>query len=247
MNTKNAEFQNSILAQIYEDLNTFDEDEAFWLERVSELWINSVVDFWCWSGLFTVRLLGEVDTIVGIEPSWEMLKIARTKDNSEQIQWMKWSTDKLDWIKTDLVLMTSHVSQFLVDDSEWKEFLSKAYESLNIWGYLLFDSKNPLLKPWENYTREKTNRTKETKFGHVNIQVEVKETVWNIITHSIHYKFIDTWEQYTSDNTLVYKTKEELEKDLLDAWFTISKIYWDWDGDEYTPLCREMIFLAQKK
>jgi hypothetical protein len=44
---KNAEFEDSKLAQIYEDFNQFSEDEDFWLTVIAQLNITDITDFGC--------------------------------------------------------------------------------------------------------------------------------------------------------------------------------------------------------
>lgn len=243
---KNAEFKNTKLAQIYEDFNNFSTDEDFWLERIQELSPKHITDFWSGTGLFTCQLEQLGYSVTWIEPALPVLEIAKSKPNGNKIQWLHWSSEKLKDFKTDLVLLTSHVAQFLTHANDWKIFLTNSFNVLHSWGYIMFDSKNPVLKTWESYSREKYNRTKSTQFWDVNMQIELWEIEWNIVSHTIHYSFVDTWEELVSENTLIYRTKEEIEKDLREAGFRITQVYWDWDGDMYSPHHSEMIFLAQK-
>ena len=243
---KNAEFNNKKLAQIYENFNQFSEDEDFWLRIIKSLWVKNIIDFWAGTWIFTLVLLDRWYELIAIEPSHEMLAIAKSKTHSDRIKWLQWSTNKLEGFKTDLILMTSHVAQFITGDNEWRELLEKSHAALNSWWYILFDSKNPLLKPWENYTRENYNRTKDTVFWEVNMQIDLKDISGNVITHSIHYNFLETWEKFVSDNTLIYRSKGEIEESLKKAGFEIIKTYGDWSSQEYSEESSEMIFLAQK-
>jgi hypothetical protein len=143
--------------------------------------------------------------------------------------------------------MTSHVAQFLINENDWKVFLKNSCDVLNSWGHILFDSRNPLLKPWEGYSRKKYNRTQSTQFWDVNMQIELWKKRGNVVWHVIHYNFKNTGEELISENVLIYRTKEEIEQSLEEVGFKIIQVYWDWDGDEYTPEHWEMIFLAQKK
>jgi len=184
--------------------------------------------------------------MVGIDPAKPMLLQAIKKDKDQKIKYIHGGYKKLKNLKAELVLMTSHVSQFIIDDEEWNIFLQNSYNVLESEWYILFDSKNPLLKPWENYTTEKYNITKDTKFGQVNLQIEAWEKFWNVITHHLYYKFLETWEQCISNNTLVYRTQQNLVVSLRENGFQIIKIYGGWTWTDYTDLSSEMIFLAKK-
>jgi SAM-dependent methyltransferase len=246
-NIKNAEFKNERLAQIYENFNQFSDDEDFWLNTIWGLGVEDITDFGCGTGLFTGKLSELGYSLRWIEPALPMIEQAKEKDSDNKITYIHWGYEELQGFSTDLVLMTSHVSQFIINTDEWNTLLSNAYEVLSTWWYILFDSKNSLLKPWENYIRENYNRTKDTKFWPVNMQIEVSKVKWNVITHDIHYTFLDTQEELISSNTLIYKTKEEIQQSLLANGFRIIKVYGDWKGKEYKDTNSEMIFLVQKK
>ena len=243
--TRNAEFQNLKLAQIYESFNQFSEDENFWLSIINGLTISNITDFWCWTWLLTHRLMELWYTVRWIEPASAMLEQARNKEWSEKIEYIEWDYKKLEKSSTELILMTSHVAQF-ISENEWEDFLRKAFDALKEWWYILFDTKNPIPKPWGNYTREKYNKTKDTPFWRVNIQIETTNISWNEVEHTIYYTFEDTWEKLESKNNLVYRKKNELEKSLIKAWFKVIKVYGLWDSREYNDDCEEIIFLAKK-
>lgn len=243
--TKNAEFQNLKLAQIYEYFNQFSEDEDFWLRTIKTLNISDITDFWCGTWLLTHKLMELWYSVRWIEPAKAMLEEAKKKEWSEKIVYIEWDYKKLEWFSTELILMTSHVAQFIWEN-EWEDFLRKSFDVLKKWGYMLFDTKNPLQKPWENYTRTKCNKTKDTPCWNVNMQIETTNIEWNSIEHTIYYTFENTWDKLESKNTLLYRSKDELEKSLVHAGFTIVKIYGGWDLGWYSDACEEIIFLAKK-
>lgn len=242
---KNAEFQDLKLSQIYEDFNQFSEDEYFWISVIEKLGISDITDFGCWTWLLTHKLMELWYKMRWIEPARAMLLQAMNKKGGNKVTYIEWDYRVLENFSTDLVLMTSHVVQFIWE-TEWILFLQKAYWVLEQWWYILFDSKNPLPEPWKNYTKEKYNKTKETQFWPVNIQVETTETLWNTSEHTIYYTFESTWEQLISRNSLIYRTKDELERSLVNVGFNIVNIYGWWDLRTYNDTCEEMIFLAKK-
>ncbi len=245
MNAQNAEFQNLKLAKIYESFNQFSEDEDFWLTTINSLSISTITDFGCWTWLLTHKLMGLWYTIRWIEPANAMLEQAKNKEWSEKIEYIEWDYRKLKDSSTELILMTSHVAQFIWE-AEWEVFLEKSFGALKEWWYILLDSKNPLLKPWENYTIEKYNKTKDTPFWRVNMQIETTNISWNVVEHTIYYTFEDTWEKLESKNTLVYRSKDELEKSLIKTGYQIVKVYGWWDSGWYSDNSEEIIFLAKK-
>ena len=59
-----------------------------------------------------------------------MLLQAIEKDKDNKIEYIHGNYKKLEGFETELVLMTSHVAQFIADDSEWNELLQNSYKIL---------------------------------------------------------------------------------------------------------------------
>lgn len=53
-------------------------------------------------------------------------------------------------------------------------------------------------------------------------------------------------EELTSVNTLIFRTREEIEQSLTNAGFTIDKMYGNWDWSIATKESPEFIFVAKR-
>ena len=242
-----AEFGNPRLAKIYDSFNFLTDDESFWLKIVKELPIESVVDLGCGTGLLTTKLAKLGYKTIGIEPAPSMLKLAKEKPHADLVEWIEGSYEKLAEEKADLVIMTSHVAQFFLDESVWLAAVQRIYESLKPGGYIFFDSKNSSLEPWTKWTRELSSKIANTPLGEVESWVELKQINDNRVQYEIHYLFLDNQEKLISKNELVYRTQSELMRDLENASFRIEKVYGNWDASAFDEKSSpEMIFLAEK-
>jgi ubiquinone/menaquinone biosynthesis C-methylase UbiE len=242
-----AEFNNPRLAKIYDSFNALTDDETFWLKKIESLHVTNISDLGCGTGLLTCKLAGFGYNITGIDPASSMLEVAKNKLYADKVKWRKGSSEQLEKNSNDLVVMTSHVAQFFVKNYEWNKSLKDIYDSLKPGAYLLFDSKNPLLKPWKKWNKEESYRILQSSEGKVESWIELISIKGNKVQFKIHYLFIDTQEKMVSNMELVYRSKNQLIKDLEQNGFELQKTYGNWDGrnlDENSP---EMIFLAKKK
>jgi len=150
-------------------------------------------------------------------------------------------------LKSDLVLMTSHVAQFFLKDSEWNAMLKAASEALNSGGYILFDSRRSLPESFQKWPTKEARRTVvDPKEGKIEYWVELIETTDKLGRYKLHYFFTETGDQVISEDAIIFRTKEEILSSLENAGFIIETIYGDWDASKYNETSPEMIFLARR-
>ena len=132
-----TEFSDPRLTALYDKLNPFSEDSEFFCGLVKNLHTKTVIDLGCETGLLTCELASRGHNMIGIEPSEAMLVIARDKQYADQIKWMIGSFEQMKNLKADMVIMTSHVAQFFLEDVEWQKMLQTSYNTLEDDGYLV--------------------------------------------------------------------------------------------------------------
>ncbi len=236
------EFSDSRQVALYDAFNSLGADEEFFCGEVTKLSPSLVVDLGCGTGLLTCELTRRGFNIIGIEPASEMLNLARQKPYADKVRWIEGSHEKLHGLNADLVLMTSHVAQFFLEDEDWEEMLKSAQNGLTSSGRLIFDSKNPLIKPWEKWSR----KTSTKKVGQVERWYELTKVEGSRVRYEIHY-LLESGEELISNNELVYRSEEEITKSLLDAGFSVESVYGDWDGSPFDATSPEMIFVAVRE
>lgn len=247
-NKKYEEFNDARLARIYDLFNWLHQDEVFWLDQIAKISPKRVIDFGCWTGLLTCKIAEKWYSVVWIDPAKSMLDLAINKPFIDKVVWIIWSTEVLTTLwEVDVIVMTSHVAQFFVGDSEWKKLLVEAYSCLSKWGYILFDSKNPNLAPWKSWIKEKSLHQKQADNENIEMWTELLELWEKTTKHKHHYTFERSWETLTASTTLIYRSKDEIVRDLEDIGFIIENIYWNFYWKKYNEnTSKEMIFLARK-
>jgi len=244
INPTYAEFSDPRLVALYDTANALGDDSDFFCNIAKKLSSSSIIDLGCGTGLLTCELAKRGHKMIGIEPSEEMLNVAQHKKYSEQVRWIKGGYEKLEGLQAEMVLMTSHVAQFFTDDKEWQKMLKATNKALKPGGYIIFDSRNPLTKPWEKWTRETSSKKFDTSNGEIEMWYQLLKLENNCVLYEIHYFFIKTNKELVSVNKLIYRSQEDIIQSLSDAGFMIQNIYGNWDSSPFGEKSPEMIFVA---
>ncbi len=239
-----TEFSDPRLVALYDTFNGLGADSEFMCQQAEKLSASSIIDLGCGTGLLTCELAKRGHKTIGVEPSVAMLAVARTKPYAEKVKWIEGGFEQMNDLHADMIFMTSHVAQFFIDDKKWQSMLEVAHKTLNSGGHLVFDIKNPLTKPWEKWTREKSSRKKDTTNGQVEMWYELREIKENRVLYEIHYFFTNSGEELISVNELIYRSQEEIIQSLSNVGFVVENIYGDWDSRPIDSTSPEMIFIA---
>lgn len=125
-NTTSKQFSDPLLVSAYDALNAFGDDSDFWLREIERLSPKTIIDLGCGTGLLTCELAKRGYNMIGVEPAGKMLDIARKKPYADKVQWIEGGYEQFEGLKADMILMTSHVAQFFLDDDKWEAMLKAA-------------------------------------------------------------------------------------------------------------------------
>ncbi len=241
------QFSDPLLVSAYDALNAFGEDSDFWLAEIERLSPKTIIDLGCGTGLLTCELARRGYDMIGVEPAGKMLDIARKKPDAEKVQWIEGGYEKFEGLKADMVLMTSHVAQFFLEDKEWESMLEASHKALNPGGHVVFDSRTPIFPPYQTWpTEESPRRIEDPSLGPIDWHYKLLGIESNRVRYELHFHFINSDEKITSTDELIFRSQEEITQSLKDAGFEIEKIYGDWDGSLAAPTSPEMIFVATR-
>lgn len=244
---ESTQFSNPLLVSAYDALNVFGEDTKFWLKEIERLRPKTIIDLGCGTGLLTCELAKRGYTMIGVEPAGKMLDIAREKPYADKVRWIHGGYEKLDGLQADMVMMTSHVAQFFLEDKEWQAMLEVSNTALSRSGYILFDSRPPVFPPYQTWpTKEYPRRIEDTTLGLIDWYYQLLGIEDNRVRYQLHFYFIDSGEKITSTDELIFRSQEELTHSLEEAGFTIVTVYGDWDGSVVTSESPELIFVAKR-
>lgn len=213
----------------------------------AELSASSIIDIGCGTGAITCELAGLVYGITGIDPSPEMLKLARTRPGGDLVRWIEGDASSLQGSPEDLAIMTGHVAQVIIDEDVWRRTLSGIHGALRSGGHVAFESRNPAARGWLAWTPEKSfRRMEDTPFGEVEVWWRLLEVSGDMVRYEIHHRFADSGEEAVSINQLRFRSQVELAESLIDSGFTVRHVFGDWSREPVGPTGPELIYIATR-
>lgn len=138
--------------------------------------------------------------------------------------------------------MTANVAQAIAAPEAWEGTLRGAYEALRPGGRLVFETRDPAVRAWEEWTREHSYRVTEVPaVGPVESWVELVEVSGPLVTFRWTYGFAADGQVLTSDSTLRFREREEVEQDLIARGYVVDEV-----RDAPDRPGREFVFLARR-
>jgi SAM-dependent methyltransferase len=160
-----ALFADPRLAPLYD---LFDDDRCdldAYLAIVDELGVRRVLDVGCGTGSFAVLLAVRGVEVVAVDPAEASLDVARQKAAADLVRWQHGDAKALPELEVDLVTLTGNVAQAIFDPAAWRDTLAVVRGTLRQGGYLVFETRDPARRAWEEWTPENTRRALELPDG----------------------------------------------------------------------------------
>lgn len=208
----------------------------------AEFGAHQVLDIGCGTGVFALLLADRGIEVVGVDPASASVDVARAKPGSERVRWIRGDATDLPPLQVDLVTMTANVAQAIVDPQTWRTTLRGTYEALRPGGRLVFETRDPARRAWEEWTRELSHRVTEIPgVGSVESWVQVIEVSPPLVTFRGTYGFAADAEVLTSDSTLRFRERAEVERDLAAQGYVVDEV-----RDAPDRPGREFVFVARR-
>lgn len=219
-------FEDPRLAQLYD---VFDPDRSeldVYCAIVEELGARRVLDVGCGTGTFACMLASRGLAVVGLDPALASLDVARTKPGADAVRWIHSGVEvPLDDVEVDLVTMTGNVAQVFVADDEWATVLGAAHAVIRPGGHLVFESRVPEDRAWQRWTPERTRERRTVPgAGTVERWMEVTDTRPGTVSFRSTFFFQTDGSTLTSDSTLRFRSRDELEDTLGSAGFAVEEV-----------------------
>jgi len=235
-------FGHPRLAAIYDPLDPDRADLDPYLRIAEELGARRVLDIGCGTGVFALLLAGRGMEVIGLDPAGASLDVARAKPGGERVRWIHGDATALPPLRVDLVTMTANVSQAIADPGAWDATLRSAHDCLRPGGHLVFETRDPARRAWEEWTREHSRRTTRIPgAGPVESWVELTDVSPPLISFRWTYVFAADGERLTCDSTLRFRTRPEIEADLAAHGFLPAAV-----RDAPDRPGRELVFVARR-
>lgn len=244
--TASAEFEDPRLVSLYDHLNPWAADNAFYLALAPKQ-PSEILDVGCGTGALACRYAELGHRVVGVDPSESMLAFARTRPSGDRVEWIQGRAQDLSCeARFDLIVMTGHAFQFLAEDSDIRSTLGNMRSLLCADGRIAFETRNPLERAWERWTKALTRKRIRSGADVVEVWVEAESHSKGEVHYSVHYRFESGGPTLVSTSTLRFLGREQLEPHILRAGLRLERVLGDWDGSPYSEESREIIVIASR-
>ncbi|MFD2767965.1 class I SAM-dependent methyltransferase [Micromonospora eburnea] len=230
------------LAAIYDALDCDRSDLDAYVRMAEEFEARRVLDIGCGTGVFALLLAPRGIEVVGVDPAGASIDVARSKPGSERVRWICGDSAALPPLRVDLATMTGNVAQAIADPRMWQSTLRRAYEALRPGGRLVFETRDPARRAWEEWNREESYRvTGIPGVGVVESWVQVIEVSLPLVTFRWTYVFAADGQVLTSDSTLRFRERQEVEAELVAQGYVVEDV-----RDAPDRPGREFVFVARR-
>lgn len=236
-------FTHPRLAAVYDVLEGDRSDLDAYVRMVEEFGVREVVDVGCGTGVFALMLAARGIGVVGVDPALASLDVARGRAGSERVRWVHGDARELPPLEVDLVTMTANVAQQIVEADAWRGTLRAAYAALRPGGRLVFETRDPARRAWEEWNREASYGVTDVggEVGTVEAWVEVSRVEGQLVSFRWTCVFAADGAVLTSDSTLRFRERPEVEADLVAAGFEVEDV-----RDAPDRPGREFVFVARR-
>ncbi len=235
-------FEHPRLVAIYDALDPDRSDLDVYVAIAEEFGARRVLDVGCGTGTFALLLADRGLEVTGVDPAGGSLDVARAKLGAERVQWIHGDATALPPLRMDLATMTANVAQAIVDPKRWKATLRGAYDALRPGGHLVFETRDPAYRAWQEWNRTASYSVTEIEgVGTVESWVDVTDVSGPLVTFCSTVVFASDGEVLTSDSTLRFREPAEIEAALIRHGYVVDEIR----GAPDRP-GRELVFLARR-
>jgi SAM-dependent methyltransferase len=231
------------LVEVYDFDSPWSADRDFYFNLAGAPPLN-ILDVGCGTGILSLAYAYEGHRVTGVDPSGEMLRRAREKDNNRSVEWIQCAAQDFRSDKRfELIIMTGHAFQVLLTDEDILATLNVMRNHLAPAGRIAFESRNPAI----DWTEDWNYRIElERPHGRVVETRRLIERRDDLLSFELTYEFED--ETLVSASTLRFLRCERVLELLSTSGLQVVKLSGDWDHapfDEATS--REMIFIVAEE
>jgi len=235
-------FADRRLAEIYDPLDPDRSDLDAYATLVEAFGAHSVLDIGCGTGTFACLLAGKGIDVVAVDPAAASLEVANGKPGADRVHWVLGDATTLPTLSVDVATMTGNVAQVFVTDDEWSATLRGIRSALRQGGRFMFEARDPSREAWRAWDNvDSHDRVDLPGVGMIEHWGEVTAMNGQLITFRWTFHFERSGETITSDSTLRFRERDEIELSLRTAGFGLLDVR---DAPDRPGL--EFVFIAER-
>ncbi len=237
-----AQFADPRLAAVYDALDPDRGDLDAYLTMAQAFDARTVVDVGCGTGTLAVLLAARGFEVVGVDPAAASLAVARAKPFADAVRWIHGVAADLPDLSADLVVMTANVAQAVVEPADWTATLAAAARVLRPGGRLVFETRDPAAEGWREWNPLWSRAFANVPgVGPVESFTELTTVELPLVSFTTTFRFGADGSELTSDSTLRFRSRAEVEENLVAQGFVVDDV-----RDAPDRPGREFVFVARR-
>ncbi|MEW9550657.1 class I SAM-dependent methyltransferase [Nonomuraea sp. NPDC050783] len=238
------QFEDPRLASVYDPLDPDRSDLDLYAAIAAELGARGVLDVGCGTGTFALLLAGRGLEVTGLDPAAASLAVARAKPGADRVRWIHGDARALPGaappVRADLATMTGNVAQAITEPDDWRTTLREVRQALRPGGHLVFETRVPARRAWLEWNRADSYQATDVEgVGRVEQWYDLLDVQGPLVTFRGTWVFARDGAVLTSDSTLRFREREEVEADLAAHGYVVREV-----RDAPDRPGREHVFLA---
>lgn len=237
-----AKFADPRLAPLYDLFDSDRSDLDAYVAIVEEFGARRILDIGCGTGVLALMLAARGCDVIGVDPAAASLAVARAKPGADKVRFIDGDATELPTLQVDLATMTGNVAQVFLSDDEWLATLAGIRDALRPGGRVVFESRDPARRVWEQWRRDWTpERIELPGVGVIESWGEVTRVEGQFVTFDGAVTFPDGTVVPTS-STLRFRERVELEASLGATGFRVDEV-----RDAPDRPGHEFVFIATRR
>lgn len=234
-------FHDADFTRFYDIDNPWDTDKDYCLALARDA--KSVLDLGCGTGELAAALARN-RRVTGVEPAAAMLDHARWRKGAEYVRWVEADARSVRLDETfDLVVMTGHAFQCLFTMADQVALCETIAAHLAPGGTFIFDSRNPAVEEWKEWTPEATRRTIEVPdLGQTEAWNDARfEPASGTVAYDTIYREPRSGQVWQATSRLLFAEQAQIAAAVAAAGLEVQRWMADWLGGPITPNSPEII------
>ncbi|WP_065372142.1 class I SAM-dependent methyltransferase [Ensifer adhaerens] len=206
---------------------------------------TSILDLGCGTGLLAVALAEDGSKrVVGVDPAAAMLDVARSRPGGDRVRWVEGDGRGIRLDETfDMVLLSGHAFQVFLTREDQLAALKTIAAHLAPDGRFIFDSRNPLVEEWREWTAAESERDiVHPVLGQVLAWNDVQhDPATGIVEYGTFYRIAADGRPYAAQSKIAFPSHEDLVAMMDEAGLVVEQWLGGWDGRPFETSAPEII------